>query len=328
MTTSERRLPGPLSAVWWSDFFFSGYSANSLGLFRIWFGAAMVFYSLWDLGYLLEMNPLGPVFHFADPIWYFRLVGLSVHVPWITPLVLAILLSAAVALCLGWRTRLALVVMFFSIAYLQGVRDSFDGAVHHRMVVPANILIILFFSRCADVLSKDVNRRVRSGAAPAAVESWAATWPLRAIQIYMAFYYFFAAVAKLRVAGWDWIGDGGQVQIRLIERSMRYGLAETGEAVRYKLAYLLAQNSTWVVIFVTAVIVFELLSPLVLLFMRRLWVRVAFVVGATSFHVMNFVLLSVNFIFYPLLLVVFFDLAKVHARLQARFGWKPLPSCP
>jgi hypothetical protein len=325
MTTSEARAWNPFSTSWWSAFFFSDYTANSLGLFRIWFAATMVLYALWDFGYLLELDPLGPIFYFADPIWYFRLVGISIHVPWLTPLLLATLIAATVALGFGFFTRIALVVMFLAIAYLQGTRDSFDGAVHHRMVVPANILIILFFSRCGDVLSKDSSRWRRQGRLIAPVESWAASWPLRAIQVYIAFYYFFAAVAKLRMSGWVWIGDGGKVQTMLIDRSMRYGLTDAGEAVRGKLGYLLAQSPGWLVAFVTAVIVFELLSPLILVLIRSLVARLVFVAGATTFHIGNFVLLSVNFIFYPLLLAVFFDLEKVYLKLQRRFGWKSLP---
>jgi hypothetical protein len=322
MATAELELRTP--PRWCSAFFFSGYSANSLGLFRIWFAATMILYSLWDFGYLLEMNPFGPAFHFTDPIWYFRLVGISADIPWLTPMVFALLLAATVAMGLGFRTRPAMVTMFLAIAFLQGTRDSFDGAIHHRMVVPANILIILFFSRCDEVLSLDAVRR-QCGHRLAPVESWAASWPLRAIQVYMAFYYFFAAAAKLRLSGLDWIGAGGKVQMVLIDRSMRYGLAENGEAIRGKLAYLLAQSPHWLVVFVTAVIVFELLSPLVLLLVRSLAARLLFVAGATVFHVGNFVLLSVNFIFYPLLLAVFFDLEKVYLKLQRRFGWRALP---
>jgi hypothetical protein len=323
MMSAELHLQNP-PAGWWSAFFFSGYSANSLGLFRIWFAATMILYAAWDFGYLPEMNPLGPAFHFTDPIWYFELTGISVHIPWVTPLVLLTLLAATAALGFGFRTRVALVIMFLSIAYLQGVRDSFDGAIHHRMVVPGNILIILFFSRCADVLSLDASRRRRHGQAAAPIESWAASWPLRAIQVYIAFYYFFAAVAKLRLSGLHWIGEGGKVQMMLIDRSMRYGLTEAGEAVQGKLGYLLAQSPGWLVAFITAVIVFELLSPLILLLVRSLAARLVFVAGATTFHIGNFVLLSVNFIFYPLLLAVFFDLEKVYGRLQRRFGLRPL----
>lgn len=325
MSSAELSLRHPLTRSWWSDFFFTGYSGNSLGLFRIWFAGTMILYSLWDFGYLPEMNPFGPGFYFTDPVWYFRLAGITWHVPWLTPLVLATLLAATVALGLGSCTRIAIVVMLLCIAYLQGVRDSFDGAIHHRMVVPANILIILLCSRCADVLSRDATRRRRQGDPAAPIESWAASWPLRAIQVYMAFYYFFAAVAKLRLSGLEWIGEGGKVQVTLIDRSARYGLTEAGEPVRNKLAYLLAQTPDLLVVFVIAVLTFELLAPLVLLRMRSLAARLVFVAGATTFHIGNFVLLSVNFILYPLLLPVFFDLDKVYRKLQARFGWRPLP---
>jgi len=322
---SEALLTNPFRVAWWPEFFFSGFTANSLGLFRIYFGTCMILYNLTETIYLFELNPFGPAFHFTDPIWFFRLLGISVHVPWLTYIGIVVLFAATICVALGYRTRIAIVVMFLAIAYVQGVRDSFDGAVHHRYVVPANALIIFFFSRCGDVLSLDARRQRRLGRAIAPIQEWAGSWPLRALQVYVAFYYFFAAVAKLRLAGLSWIGDGGQVQIKLIERSMRYGLTEAGEPIRMKLAYVLAQSPNWLVVIVTAVILFELLSPLILLVRNRL-ARVFYVLCATGFHVFNFVLLSVNFIFYPFLLAVFFDLEKVYARLRTRFNWKPLPA--
>jgi len=322
---SEPLFANPCRLSWWSGYIFGGYSAESLGLFRIWFAFGMIFYNMSQVLFLFWIDPLGKAFYFTDPIWYFRLVGLHVHVPWVTYAAIATLFASTVTLGLGYRTRWSLVVLFISIAYVQGVRDSFDGDVHHRYVVPANAIIVFLFSRCGDVLSLDARRHRRQGRLLTPVEEWAASWPLRVIQIYVAFYYFFAAVAKLRIAGLAWVGDGGQVQIKLIERSMRYGLDEHGQAIRMKLAYLLAQTPGWLVAFVSIVILFELLSPLVLL-TRSLRLRILFVICATAFHVFNFVLLSVVFLLYPFMLVVFFDLAKVADRLREYYGWKWLPA--
>lgn len=320
---SEPILSNPFRKDWWPRFFFADFTANSLGLFRIYFAFGLLFYHVVQVKFLFEIAPFGEIFYFADPIWYFRLIGIYSNIPWITYLAIFVIIGATISLMLGYRTRTSIIILFFAIMYVKGVRDSFDGDVHHRYVVPANILIIFLFSRCGEILSLDARKKTRLRQVVTPVENWAASWPLKAIQVYVAFYYFFAAIAKLRLVGLNWIGDGGQVQIKLVERSMRYGLTENGEAVRMKLGYALAQLPDLLVVFVSLVIAFELLSPLILLTRSRLY-RILYVLGATSFHIANYVLLSVMFILYPFILLVFFDLAKVYAKIQPRLGLLPL----
>ena len=324
---SEPMISNPFCIDWWSRFFFTGFSEYSLGLFRIYFAFGLLFYHITQVAFLFEIAPFGETFYYADPIWYFRLIGIFTHIPWLTYVGLFVLFGATLSLMLGYRTRTSIIILFLAIMYVKGVRDSFDGDVHHRYVVPANILIIFLFSRCRDVLSFDARKRTLMKQIIAPVENWAASWPLKAIQIYVTFYYFFAAIAKLRLAGLDWIGDGGQVQIKLVERSMRYGLTENGEAVRLKLGYALAQVPDMLVVFITLVIVFELLSPLILLTRSRIY-RIIFVLGATSFHIANFALLFVWFLLYPFILLVYFDLAKVYAKIQPGLGFPSLQPPP
>lgn len=141
----------------------------------------------------------------------------------------------------------------------------------------------------------------------------------------MAFFYFFAVVAKFRVSGWDWFVDGGRLQESLIVRSVRWGLSEEGEPVRNALSFWLASHQNLVFALCIGLIIFELLFPLIL-FARRNLVKLAFVAVAFAFHVANYVLLDVNFLLYGFVLAVFFDLAEVRRRLSARLGRGRLPA--
>ena len=55
---------------------------------------------------------------------------------------------------------------------------------------------------------------------------------------------------------------------------------------------------------------FEMFAP-VILFVRNVWLRVFFVIGATIFHQANWFLMNVQFYFYPFVFVTFFNMAAV-----------------
>jgi hypothetical protein len=58
----------------------------------------------------------------------------------------------------------------------------------------------------------------------------------------------------------------------------------------------------------------------VLLAPRPLWMRVGFVAGVAFFHLANFVLLNVQFLFMPVVFVTFFDLTELARRLAPRLA--------
>ena len=294
-----------------SRFFYQGYSEESLGLFRIYFGCLLFLYHIPQFATLFAIDPSGPSFHYTDPIWYFDLLGIDRTIPWLSFATGVLLLASTLTMTVGKWTRTSIIVVLICIFYLKGVRDSAAGDVHHRYVVLVQILFFLLLSRCGETMAAG-RRGNRAG-----VSEWQASWPIRAAQVYVAFFYFFAIVAKFRVSGWDWFAEGGRLQEQLIVRSVRWGLSDEGEPVRNVLSFHLAGYHSIVFLMCLFLIALEFLFPLIL-FVKRNLIKLAFVACAFLFHVANYVLLDVNFLLYGFVLLVFFDLAQLRRALAER----------
>jgi hypothetical protein len=303
---------------YWNQFLFGWFQAESLGRLRQYFGFALCFYFASQYGHLLILDPFGPHFHFTIPIWYFKLLGIARHVPWVNWIVFAALMTSCVMFAIGKHTRTAIIAIFLCVAHLKGVRDSFTGDVHHREQPVIAMLVIFLLSRCGSVLSRDA--RARPPARP--VEDWEASWAIRALQIYIAFFYFWALMAKLRISGLHWFSEGGRIQDMLIARSLRDGVDTLGEPVNLSWSFDIAQNPQLCFVLGALVFIFELLAPLIL-FTRSFRLRLFFVLSATTFHLSNFFLMNVQFYLYPFVLMAFFNMRLVHEallRLALRHG--------
>jgi hypothetical protein len=292
-------------------FFFTGYSPESLGLLRIWLAIALALYCIPQFWTLLFLDPLGPSFHFLDPIWYFAALGIERHVPLLTPLAFALVFAAGACAALGYRTRLSLALMILAIVYLKGVRDSFTGDVHHRLLIPLHLTFLLLVSRSGDVLSLDRRRRPRRPLA-----EWEASWPIVAMQVYCSFFYAFAAVAKLRVSGLEWFG-GERIQRLLMTRSVGMGFLEGEGWTLRSISWHMAQSPELCALLGYLTLAFELGFPLILL-IRSAKLRLCFLLAVVFFHLSNAVLANINFALMPLMFVVFFDLAEVRKAWAAR----------
>jgi len=290
--------------------FYSGYSGESLGLLRIWLGVVTIPYCLSQFSSLLKLDPFGAGFYYIEPIWYFDLLGIDHHVPWLTPVVTVALVVAGVLVALGRHTRIAIAVLLLAILYLKGVRDSIAGDVHHRLLIPFHMLFILLLSRSGDVLASDARRAPKRPLA-----EWEASWPIRAMQAYASFFYFFGAIAKIRVSGLVWFG-GGRIQDVLISRSVGFDHAVTVWSFK-RLGWELAQIPELCAFLGILTLVFEAGFP-ILFFWRNRIVRALFLAGAAVFHLANFALAGVQFLLLPLVFVVFFDLAALRDRWRAR----------
>lgn len=299
----------------WNGFFYEGFSGESLGLLRLYFGCGLLLYHVSQFFELLLLDPTGARFYFLEPIWYFDLLGIDHHVPALSFVVFAVLMLATLTMALGWHTRTSIAIVILCIFFLKGNRDSFTGDVHHRYLVPMQMLFLLLLSKCGHAHSLDERYR----AVKSSIQEWEASWPIKTMQVYCAFFYFWSVIAKLRVSGWAW-ADGGQIQEELLERSVMWGLTETGEAVRNQLAFQMAQHPDLLMFLAHLTLAFEAFFPLILLITRVKW-RLLFLLGVTFFHLANFVLLYVGFIFLPVVFLIFFDLAPVHAWLKRTFGW-------
>ena len=299
----------------WSQFFFRGFSGESLGLLRMYIGCGLLFFHTYQFATVLGLNPTGAMFYFIEPIWYFHLLGIQYHIPALSFVVYALLMSATVSMIMGKWTRTSILVVILCIFYLKGVRDSFSGDVHHRYIIPMQMLFLFLLSRCGEAHSRDS----RHGASPP-LQEWEASWPIKMMQLYVALFYFWSVIAKVRVSGWEWFSGEGRIQEMLIKRSVRWGVTGEGELVKNSLSFELAQQPDLVQIFSHLVLAFELGFPLIL-FIKSPIFRLLFIAGVTTFHISTFVLMDVNFLLIPFVYLIFFDLVPIHQWLKIH-AWR------
>jgi len=297
----------------WNQFFFTGFSGESLGLLRMYIGCELLIFSTYQFGTLLTLNPIGTIYYFIEPVWYFKLLGIHYHVPALSFGMYAILMGATLSMILGKNSRTSIFVIILCIFYLKGVRDSFAGDVHHREIIPMQMLFLFLLSKCGEAHSRDARQlRLAEG-----VQEWEASWPIKTMQLYVALFYFWSVIAKVRTSGWVWFAGEGKIQEVLIQRSVRWGVTDQGEFLKNGLSFELAQHPDLIQFFAILVLAFELGFPLLLL-IKSVKLRLAFIMGVTLFHISCYVLMDVNFLLIPFVYLIFFDLVPVHQWLTTR----------
>lgn len=321
MTDAARTAAGsPQRGSFVERFFFDWHSAGALGAVRFYFGLGLAVYLYFQFDQTLRTDIGGAYFHYTRPIWYFGLLGIDYNVPWLNYATMVFLVIACLFFAFGKWTKPAIIAILIGIFYLKGVRDSFSGDVHHREVPIFALLILFLFSKCDRMFGIDARRR---NLPP--IEPWESSWPLRAMQVYIIMFYFWALVAKLRLSGLEWFTGGGRIQDVLISRAFRDGFTPTGEVVNLSLGYELAQNPGLIWVFGTLVFLFELFIPL-LLFFRDWRIKVLGLLGATTFHLSNYFLMNVQFFLYPFVFVTFFNMDVVHEWLKAKLRLRRAPA--
>lgn len=293
-------------------FFFAGASGERLAATRLLLGLGFVPLFAYDYGALFMVDPLGPHFRFLEPIWYFELLGITRGVGWLQMAGVVALLACLVGFALGWRTRACAIAALLLIPLLKGARDSVAGDVHHREFIPYHLLFFFAWSRCGALHSLDALRR---GASARLVE-WEASWPIQASKLYIATFYFWSGLAKLRSTGFEWF-DVDVVRYQIFQRAVRFGVDASGAPLDDTVGHWVAAYPALLLLPSLGVAAMELTFPIVL-FLRALWTRAVFVAGVTAFHVGNFVLMNVHFLLMPLVFVVFFDVSRAGARLAPR----------
>lgn len=297
----------------WVDWYFFGWHpAEALGAVRFYFGLLLPLYLLTQYVQLLGLDPTGAHFHYTRPIWYFSLLGIDTHLPWLPFLVVPLLFAACLFFALGKWTKPAIIVIMLCIFYLKGARDSFSGDVHHREVPIIAMLVLFLASKCDRLFGIDARKKTLGG-----IEDWEASWPLRAMQTYIAMFYFWALMAKLRLSGLYWFEGGGKIQDKLVSRASRDGFTPTGDAVALSMGWDLAHYPQIIFWIGVLVFVFELLFPLILL-VRDWRIKLVMLAGAVLFHLSNYLLLNVQFYLYPIVFVAFFNMAEFHRWITAK----------
>jgi hypothetical protein len=301
----------------WDRFFFTGGTAERLGMLRIILGLGMVPFHALQFASFWELRPMGPHWHYIEPIWYFRALGVEALDPLAAQAAFVVVILASFAFAAGLFTRASLTVMLLCVVYLKGARDSVAGDIHHRYLMPVTVLFFMLLSPCGEVLSLDERRARRKGRTLRPIEEWEASWPIKASQLYVCSFYFWSAIAKARMSGLAW-AEPERIQTLLTQRAVRYGFTH-GEPAGSSLAYQIAQNEFLSGILAGMTYVFEFGFPLIL-FIRNPALRWAFFIGVSFFHVANFVLADVKFLFLPVLFAIFFDVSVPLHWWRARHG--------
>lgn len=209
-TSRGRRPVDALRAV--QRFWFEPQAAYSLGLVRMAFGALAVG---WTFSLLTDLHPLfGP--HGVEPQQLPGGYQWGVFAIWASDRALTIgwvvLLVSAIALTIGWHSRLAALAVFVLILSFEHrnlwVFNSGDLA----MRIEA---LILALSPCGAALSLDQRRRTG--------RFWSAQqrsrWPLRLMQVQLSLIYLASAQAKLSGTAWPQ-GTAVSYALRLPDMSL------------------------------------------------------------------------------------------------------------
>lgn len=285
----------------WEGFFFHGCSPELLGTLRILLGFGMLPFHILQFKSLLTLDLSGRHFYFIDPMWYVSLFGIERLNPTLCLIAFVVLMASTISFAIGRYTRTSLIIMLLCVFYLKGMRDSISGDVHHRYLIPVNIFFFFALSRCGEIYSWDRARKDAKGIVTT-IQEWEASWPIKAAQLYVCSFYFWSAIAKVRMSGLDWFGPD-RIQNLLIGRAVRFG-ADEG----FNFAYWLGSNETICSILGGATALFEFSFPLILLIHMTI-PRLLFLIGVSGFHIANYFLASVKFLFVPVLFVLFFDVS-------------------
>jgi len=293
--------------ILWNNFWFADTSVQNLGYQRIYIGLALIPLHVSQFFSLLQPQWFGRPYTLLEPIWYFKLLNIDTAYPWLSVLVLFLLLFFTLTTVIGYKTRTSIIIMLVAIFYLKGIRDSAAGDVHHRYLMWVHVLIPLLLSQSHRVLSFDnfLKRENYTG-----IPSWQAAWPIRFAQCYVALFYFIGAISKLRVSGSNWL-DASAIQVPIFNRAGASGMESL------QLGQWFASHPDLCAAALLLTFAFEFSFPLLLITSSNK-IKAAFLGFFLIFHIANGVLLWVNFIFTPLLFPLFFDLKFLKEFLESK----------
>lgn len=197
MTTATR--PPTHSRSKWDTFLFEPESPSPMALLRIGWGALV---ALWAITLIPDIDP----FLTDGALRYDRNRGdaswnLLDHFHGSGPpmAVCGLLIVAALATCVGWRTRLSSLVALIAMVSLQRTNTTLLNAGDLTLRLTG---VFVFLSPAGLLLSRDAVRLRRKAGDEASEPPRRAPWALRALQINIAVGYFLSGWAKLQGATW------------------------------------------------------------------------------------------------------------------------------
>jgi len=266
-SVSPQRSPGRAIVDAWCAFWFTPAPAYTLGLVRIGFGIVAV---VWTLTLLPDLSRVFGA-QGAAPDFTPRAFQWSVFEIWPGERALLIgwvlLLVAAIAMTVGWHSRIAAIVVFVLIHSFHRRADYILNAGDTIIII---IALVLALSCCGAALSLDQRRHDGS--------FWSAQtlapWPIRLLQFQLTLIYLVSVQAKLVNKSWT---DGSAV-FYAWRTDGRWALLETPEWLAGNA--ILVNAATW------GTLVIELAIAILVWNRRwRFWVLAAGVVMHLSMMV-------------------------------------------
>jgi hypothetical protein len=271
-------------AGWW----FAAAPPERLAALRILFGL----YAAWDLAVRLPML-VGYGRFAASEFHPVGVVALVVDAP-VPPALHEALVWATLLLALpvvvGWRYAVTAPAFALLQLWVLSYRNSWAMPFHTENLQVLHALV-LAAAPAADAWSLDARRRRARGGAPAA-PAGRYGWALRAAAAITVATYLLAGIAKLRIAGGDWL-DGEQLRNQVAYDNLRrvtFGLRPA------ELAMPLLRHPELFAALAWMTMVVELGAPLALLHRRA---AAAWAAAAWGFHVGVLLLMKILFP-YPL----------------------------
>lgn len=258
LTASARRSLASAGRAWQS-FWFEPQQMYTLGLVRIAFGALVVVWTLWLVPIREAM--LGPDGVTAEQPSIPQTWGL--FAVWNSDAAIlagiVVLLVAAIALLVGWHSRIAAVIVFVLILSLERRNPWMFNSGDALIRIEA---LLLALSPCGAALSLDQRRRGES--------FWSArtrpNWPIRLLQVQFSIVYL--AAVQMKLSGQPWLNGTAVSYVLRIEDMKRIPLPQ------WLVTNAIAMNAaTWTVLAI------ELALAILVWFPRwRPWVLVAGIV--------------------------------------------------
>jgi hypothetical protein len=281
-------------------------AAGRLGIFRI----------LFALLYLWIIQPL--TYHqIPDIPWQdWKPVDALRWLPAFPPalffdIVHVALIVGLLLLLIGFKTRLATLVVFGAGLTLDLFSQSFGKIGHGTAILQFYIPFFMIFSQWGSTYSVDALLRRKQGTAVSHTDSsWHYGWPIRVLLLLLCLLYFTAGYLKL-MGSWSQVPE---VVANLVT-SVTLGDVMAGREPN-ALALLIAQTPALHQLLRVMAITFELVFPLALLNQR--W-RAFFIASALVFHAFNSMFINVDFPAQLSIYLLFID-------WQALANWiKPVP---
>ncbi|MCG8384975.1 MAG: HTTM domain-containing protein [Cytophagales bacterium] len=264
--------------------------AAPLAAFRIFFGI-MMFLSIvrfWSYGWIEKL--------YLQPKFFFSYYGFEFVKPLgpYTYLLFLVCALSALAVALGFKYRLAIVIFFLSFTYIE-LMDKTTYLNHYYFISLLSFLMI--FLPANTYFSFDAKK------SPALASEYVPRWSIDSIKLLLAIVYIYAGLAKLNS---DWLVEAMPLKIWL---PSKYDLPLLGDLLQEK----------WVIyLFSWSGAIYDLSIPFLLLYKRT---RVIAFLLVIVFHVLTRVLFPIGMFPYIMIVsaTIFFD-AKLHDRILAWIG--------